>query len=155
MCEKCGLMLPLVEGSAVYNHEDPEHDCGMDLNQSTPLGFEKVVKKLKKAKSVKNPWAVAWSMKNKGIKPKTEGRIYEIVSQLSRSEVQAAWEELFVKLGRVDLDELSNWLMAEPKTVERALPSHLIIDKFGNVVDKGLTTPIFVGRNRSERPTSR
>jgi hypothetical protein len=36
----------------------------------TPKGFEPVVKELKHQKGVANPWAVAWSMKNKGIKPK-------------------------------------------------------------------------------------
>ncbi len=36
----------------------------------TPKGFEPVVKELKKKGGVDNPWAVAWSMKNRGIKPK-------------------------------------------------------------------------------------
>ena len=36
----------------------------------TPKGFEKVVKELKKKKKVDNPWAIAWSMKDKGEKPK-------------------------------------------------------------------------------------
>jgi hypothetical protein len=36
----------------------------------TPKGFEPVVKELKHNKNVDNPWAVAWSMKNKGIRPK-------------------------------------------------------------------------------------
>lgn len=39
-------------------------------DESAPKGYEKVVKGIKKDKSVKNPWAVAWSMKKKGIKPK-------------------------------------------------------------------------------------
>jgi hypothetical protein len=36
----------------------------------TPAGFEKVVKELKKNPDVDNPYAIAWSMKNRGIKPK-------------------------------------------------------------------------------------
>lgn len=40
------------------------------LTEVTPPGFERVVKGLKKAKGVKNPWAVAWSMKKKGAHPK-------------------------------------------------------------------------------------
>ncbi len=36
----------------------------------TPPGFEPVVKALKKRGDVDNPWAVAWSMRNKGIQPK-------------------------------------------------------------------------------------
>jgi hypothetical protein len=42
---------------------------GMDeeeLDEKTPPGGEKVVRALKKQKGVKNPWAVAWSMKNRG-----------------------------------------------------------------------------------------
>jgi hypothetical protein len=35
-----------------------------------PKGYEDVVKALKKEPDVDNPWAVAWSMKSKGIKPK-------------------------------------------------------------------------------------
>lgn len=42
----------------------------VDLLEVAPKGYEKVVKKLKKSKSVKNPWALAWSLKKKGVKPK-------------------------------------------------------------------------------------
>lgn len=38
------------------------------IDEVTPPGGEKVVKALKKQKNVKNPWAVAWSIKNKGAK---------------------------------------------------------------------------------------
>lgn len=38
---------------------------GEELTQVAPLGGEKVVKALKK-KKVKNPWAIAWAMKNRG-----------------------------------------------------------------------------------------
>ena len=37
-----------------------------DVDQVAPPGGEKVVRALKKNKKVKNPWSVAWSMKNKG-----------------------------------------------------------------------------------------
>jgi hypothetical protein len=40
-------------------------------SEVTPPGYENIVKGLKKHGNVDNPWAVAWSMKNKGIKPKT------------------------------------------------------------------------------------
>lgn len=49
----------------------------MELDEKTPPGYEKIVKGLKKNQDVDNPWAVAWSMKNKGIKPKHEGDIKE------------------------------------------------------------------------------
>lgn len=42
----------------------------LDMTEATPPGFEKVVKALKHEKGVDNPWAVAWSMKDKGEKPK-------------------------------------------------------------------------------------
>jgi len=44
-------------------------ECDMmptEIDEVTPPGGERVVKALKKSKGVKNPWAVAWSMKNKG-----------------------------------------------------------------------------------------
>lgn len=34
-----------------------------------PEGWEKTVKKMKKDKDIENPWALAWSMENKGYKP--------------------------------------------------------------------------------------
>ena len=43
---------------------DLESDNALD--QKAPPGGEKVVRALKKKKGVKNPWATAWSMKNKG-----------------------------------------------------------------------------------------
>lgn len=59
---------------AWQGNEDPVdyalgRDPGMnedDLVQKAPPGGEKVVKALKKQKGVKNPWAVAWAMKNRG-----------------------------------------------------------------------------------------
>lgn len=70
-CDQCGMMPATM---------DQGHNCGTDqataiesdghmsedLDEVTPPGGEKVVKALKKQKGVKNPWAVAWSMKNKG-----------------------------------------------------------------------------------------
>jgi hypothetical protein len=41
-----------------------------ELDEVTPPGYEKIVKGLKRSKSVENPWAIAWWMKGKGIKPK-------------------------------------------------------------------------------------
>ena len=41
-----------------------------DVSEVTPKGYEKIVKSLKRSKDVENPWAVAWWMKSKGIKPK-------------------------------------------------------------------------------------
>lgn len=42
----------------------------MGLAEVTPVGYEKIVRGLKKKGDVDNPYAVAWWMKGQGIKPK-------------------------------------------------------------------------------------
>jgi len=65
MCFNCGGDMPPDEGVCdECGMMDEMESCG--LNQKAPPGGEKVVKALKKQKGVKNPWAVAWSMKNRG-----------------------------------------------------------------------------------------
>ena len=58
-CDQCGTM---------QGDMDQAHACegDDDLEEKAPPGGEKVVKALKKQKGVKNPWAVAWAMKNRG-----------------------------------------------------------------------------------------
>ncbi len=41
-----------------------------NLDESAPPGWEKTVEKMKKDKSIDNPFALAWSMYKKGQKPK-------------------------------------------------------------------------------------
>lgn len=41
--------------------------------ETTPPGYERIVKTLKRQPDVANPWAVAWSMKRRGIGPKEAG----------------------------------------------------------------------------------
>lgn len=60
-CEQCGSMPTEMDGACCQNELDED-----DLTQKAPPGGEKVVKTLKKKKDVKNPWAVAWAMKNRG-----------------------------------------------------------------------------------------
>jgi hypothetical protein len=68
-CEQCGTMQSSMdqahacEGDGYMPEDVDEAD---DLDQVAPPGGEKVVKALKKQKGVKNPWAVAWAMKNRG-----------------------------------------------------------------------------------------
>ncbi len=38
------------------------------VNEVAPPGWEGTVKAMKKHKDISNPWALAWSMKNKGYK---------------------------------------------------------------------------------------
>lgn len=40
-----------------------------NLSEVAPPGWEKTVKKMKKHKDIENPFALAWSMKNKGAHP--------------------------------------------------------------------------------------
>lgn len=66
-CESCGMLE--IEGSCGCTHTQgdvAEEDSG--LEEVTPKGYEKVVKALKKEPGVENPWAVAWSMKKKGMR---------------------------------------------------------------------------------------
>ncbi len=47
---------------------------GDEINEVSPPGWEGTVKGMKKHKNIDNPWALAWSMKNKGMKShKKEG----------------------------------------------------------------------------------
>ena len=39
-----------------------------DIQEVSPPGFEGTVKAMKKHKEIDNPYALAWSMKNKGYK---------------------------------------------------------------------------------------
>lgn len=44
-----------------------EHGVG-ELDEKAPPGFEGTVKAMKKDKNIENPYALAWSMRNKGYK---------------------------------------------------------------------------------------
>lgn len=63
-CDECGMYE--VDGSCECKHMDE----GDELGEVAPKGYEKIVKALKKEPSVDNPWAVAWSMRKKGIRPR-------------------------------------------------------------------------------------
>lgn len=52
-----------------------------------PKGWEKTVKEMKKNKDIDNPWALAWSMKNKGYKPHSS-------KLLTKNALDAVNEEL-------------------------------------------------------------
>lgn len=64
----------------------------------TPPGYEKVVKELKKNPKVDNEYAIAWSMKNKGIKPSamnkpiSEGDMTGLTSMSAKGEGEAEFE---------------------------------------------------------------
>lgn len=54
MCQKCA-------GVDTIGESDES-----EVDEVAPPGWEDTVKALKKNPEVKNPWAVAWSMKDKG-----------------------------------------------------------------------------------------
>ncbi len=57
-----------------------------EIIEVAPPGYEKVVKALKKNPNVDNPWALAWSMKKKGIKPKNENlNLIEIYKNIKKN----------------------------------------------------------------------
>jgi len=59
--------------------------------ETTPPGFEHVVKALKEQPNIENPWAVAWAMHNQGIAPQSEsGRPYELAALLRRLQFAQA-----------------------------------------------------------------
>lgn len=64
-CDKCNMLE--VAGSCGCTLLDESDDA---LDEVAPPGYEKTVKALKKEPSIDNPWALAWSMKKKGVKPK-------------------------------------------------------------------------------------
>jgi len=70
VCQNCGSMHTTLEGGTC-------DECGEqmkpgleeeDLDEVAPEGWEGTVKAMKKHSDIKNPWALAWSMKNKGYK---------------------------------------------------------------------------------------
>ncbi len=68
------------------------------VKSATPKGFEPVVKELKKNSDVKNPWAVAWSMKNKGDKVHKAKASLELAARPA-DNVNMAY---YVKSGRLE-----------------------------------------------------
>lgn len=66
-CDECGMLE--VEGSCGCTHMQEAQ-----VKEVAPKGYENIVKALKKTPNVDNPWAIAWWMKSKGIKPKKKSK---------------------------------------------------------------------------------
>jgi hypothetical protein len=61
------------QGKEVPSNVTPEHPTEKyreegKVSEVAPPGWEGTVKAMKKHKDIDNPWALAWSMKNKGMK---------------------------------------------------------------------------------------
>lgn len=67
----------------------------MQYDEKSPPGWSGTVKAMKKHKEISNPFALAWSMKNKGDHPhykpeKTEGFAEWLTLQEAKAEVKSA-----------------------------------------------------------------
>jgi hypothetical protein len=69
------------------------------LAEVAPPGFEKAVKAMKKKKSVDNPYAVAWSMKNKGDEPSDDDVDEMDASQPNAPSSMAGMDEICEECG--------------------------------------------------------
>jgi hypothetical protein len=62
-----------VESSTYWNHAEEGMTRARSIlnkiEEVAPPGWEETVKKMKSKKDISNPYALAWSMKNKGAKP--------------------------------------------------------------------------------------
>ena len=56
------------DGAKMLNKIFKPKQAKQDMKEVAPPGFEGTVKAMKKHKDIDNPWALAWSMKNKGYK---------------------------------------------------------------------------------------
>lgn len=88
-------------GGSKQKEEEPKEDMKEDVesvDEKAPPGFEGTVKAMKKHKEIDNPFALAWSMKNKGYKShkKADG-------SMKKEEV----EELDEKEGHGSIDPLA------------------------------------------------
>jgi hypothetical protein len=75
-CEIVAGLIRRVDTCNKFHPEDPGVVRAklVSATEVTPPGYEKIVKALKKEPGIQSPWAIAWSMKKKGITPKTAVR---------------------------------------------------------------------------------
>lgn len=53
-------------------------DMHKNMEEVAPPGWQGSVKRMKKHKNITNPWALAWSMKNKGYTPHHKEKVKEV-----------------------------------------------------------------------------
>jgi hypothetical protein len=132
-----------------------------DMDEVAPPGREKQVRALKKAKNVDNPWAVAWASYDKqheALMRETlddaeldryeEGRLHEKRARVSPHEVEETYTDLRMESGTVSLEELASWLATTEDAVRACLPrTYLMIDREGNVVERGSVSTVLRGKS--------
>lgn len=71
-----------------------------------------------------------------------ENLVREGRNHVSTQEVEATWEDLYMQLGTVGLDDLSSWLAAPENVVAQAIQrvGWLAVDRNGNVVERGISS---------------
>lgn len=103
----------LADDGAEYDENGPQDVGGFRplrdrrASEVAPPGYEPVVKALKKQPEIDNPWAVAWSMKSRGIRPKKKGKKTAL-----RGSTEQVYEEPHKPMGQMP------WLSVEAFTVE-------------------------------------
>lgn len=104
-----------------------------DHEAKSPPGWEKTVEKMKDHKEIDNPFALAWSMKNKGDKPH-EGNKKAMSPKSAVEEYQQA-----LMIGRVasrhSNKEAKNF--SSPEALQKYLADHPKANKSKHKVDKG------------------
>jgi len=88
----------------------------VELDEKAPPGWEGTVKAMKKNKDIENPWALAWSMKNKGekshkkesVEPVVEFRSYDddFAEKITDRKYEAMAKQLYLAWSErgVDVD---------------------------------------------------
>lgn len=153
-----------------------EHSIEPLVDEVAPPGWENTVKGMKKHHDIKNPWALAWSMKNKG-EHHHEGRklsplrvtlselrsivrselkrLNEERSHVSPQEVEQVYADLFAESGPMSIDVLASWMATTEEAVMKALPeTFLTVDPDGMVVEDEYGFGDHV-RRPSDRPAVR
>jgi hypothetical protein len=98
--------------------EEPKEDMKEDVesvDEKAPPGFEGTVKAMKKHKDIDNPFALAWSMKNKGYKShkKADG-------SMKKEEVELETEEdLDEAVSRKHFQQVADVIKAHPDQEKR------------------------------------
>jgi hypothetical protein len=88
-------------------HADGVQPHDADMGESAPEGWEGTVKAMKKHKEIDNPYALAWSMKNKGYKSHKKESIGEGMANLREGEIQQASA---IVTAKTMVDRVSRWI---------------------------------------------
>ena len=63
----------------------------------------------------------------------------ELRASANPSEIGTTWEDLYIELGAVTLDDLASWIGTTNDVVEKNLPKFLMVNPKGEVIEKGMS----------------